>query len=107
MSKHTKEPWKLWNNPNYKTFYGACPEKMEEPNNESFIFDRAFHLDAKRIVATVNFCEGFPNEDLAKMGSLKDVRKLLKEVYDHGENFNLHDRIGEALQSITPPKDRT
>ena len=75
--KHTREPWHLLSHRGSKTVAILDAKKRHQPevvkwggfDEEPFSLQDA---NAKRIVAAVNFCEDFSNEDLAKMGSLKE-----------------------------------
>jgi len=77
--KHTKEPWHLFSHRGSKTVAILDVKKRHQPevvkwggfDEEPFSLQEA---NAKRIVAAVNFCEGFSNKRLAKMGSLKDLK---------------------------------
>ena len=130
---HTKEPWTAYYNEKRNMFIVGdssgedVADFMNNPQDEA---------NAKRIVAAVNFCEGFSNEDLAKMGSLKDVEDQnyaltkwrsakgnpypdllvitkqqageLKYLAEIGKTDEVSDRLFSLLMygRITPPKDK-
>jgi len=61
---------------------------------------KQWEANAKRIVAAVNFCEGFDNETLANMKNLKEE---LMFQYRSGHCGALNMKPPE--RSITPPKE--
>jgi len=81
MSKHTPEPWIVCDLPYDRrlgvlcSIYGGNGEKHGVVGTtKNSRFDPAVRItNAKRIVACVNFCEGFSDKQLAEMESLKDV----------------------------------
>ena len=112
MSKHTKGPWSLgvpdvWPKHFSRFEYipvGVYSEKDCDIHavadcscNASCRNEDEAQANAKRIVAAVNFCEGFSNDELAKMERLRDVySKYLACAKAYTD-----------CQSITPPKDKT
>lgn len=95
-NKHTPEPWEvrtevtdlsdetgedqltqyvIWPKNNYKNSMG-----FEVTQRVAICFNGlSERKDAKRIVACVNFCEGFSDKQLAEMGSLKEYCDWVKE----------------------------
>ena len=110
MSKHTKGPWHLFSHRGSKTVAILDTKKKHQPevvkwggfDEEPFSLQEA---NAKRIVAAVNFCEGFSSSELAKMGSLKEA---LEAEHDRGfKSGAIHGKLHPEAVSLTPPKDKT
>jgi len=100
---HTKEPWKVYEGErivNDDEAIASCTTYFNQKDKEN----------ARRIVACVNACEGWSNEDLevlAKDGGLRvfsyeTVKAKDKELE---QEKALADKLGEALQDYVDNVD--
>lgn len=83
MSKHTPEPWVIWNGGDGIMMYGAREPKRGGVAlmccNE-LVSGRTAIANARRIVACVNACRGLPTDELEQKGLVAAVGTQLLDV---------------------------
>jgi len=86
--KHTKEPWEIWNDPAGSPIIKSIWRDGKNRRCTTFVaetldMERSFH-DAKRIVAAVNFCEGYGNESLIAGEAVIVPKEPTEEMLEAG-----------------------
>ncbi|MBP4059581.1 hypothetical protein [Aeromonas sp. Prich7-2] len=83
MSKHTPEPWVIWNGGDGIMMYGREPKRggvaLAMCCNE-LVSGRTAIANARRIVACVNACRGLPTDELEQKGLVAAVGTQLLDV---------------------------
>lgn len=83
MSKHTPEPWVIWNGGDGIMMYGAREPKRGGVAlmccNE-LVSGRTAIANSRRIVACVNACRGLPTDELEQKGLVAAVGTQLLDV---------------------------
>ncbi|MGU5671202.1 hypothetical protein ACV1CZ_10755 [Aeromonas caviae] len=83
MSKHTPEPWVIWNGGDGIMMYGAREPKrggVALMCSNELVSGRTAIANARRIVACVNACRGLPTDELEQKGLVAAVGTQLLDV---------------------------
>lgn len=106
MSKHTKEPWRLWNDGN--GIISSASEKFKRGGiallcTNELISKNESEANASRIVACVNACEGFMTGELETVSHMGET---LLDAFDlrnrrEADLIAQRDELFKALEKLS------